>query len=76
MSVLPPPGRTEVLALLAGLGDRPAGDTDRIDSLELAWLAHQAEQRYGVELDDDQLFGIRTVADAVVVLAEAVRAHA
>lgn len=77
MSALPPPGRTEVLQLLAGLGDRPAGDSgDRIDSMELAWLAHQVEQRYGVELDDDQLFGIRTVDDAVLVLAEAVRAHA
>jgi len=77
MAALPPPGRADVLALLAGMGDRTADDAgDRIDSMELAWLAHQAEQRYGVELDDEQLFAIRTVDDAVAVLGEAVRSHA
>jgi acyl carrier protein len=77
MTALPPPGRADILELLAGMGDRTADEVgERIDSMELAWLAHQVEQRYGVELDDDQLFAIRTVDDAVTVLGEAVRAHA
>ncbi|RQX17115.1 hypothetical protein DDE19_12260 [Micromonospora ureilytica] len=38
-------------------------DADAIDSLELAWLIHQVEQRYGVELDppDDTLLQMSTV---------------
>ncbi len=33
--------------------------------MELAWLVHQVEQRYGVELADDQLERINTIDDAV-----------
>lgn len=72
----PPPGRAEIVDWLAALGDRPAGEVrERIDSMELAWLAHQVEQRYELELDDDQLDQIRTIDDAVRVLAEALKSH-
>jgi acyl carrier protein len=43
--------------------------------MELAWLVHQVEQRYAVELDDDQLDRIRTIGDAVTVLAEVIPGH-
>ncbi|TCC54015.1 acyl carrier protein [Kribbella pittospori] len=70
----PPPGRDEIIGWLAGLGERPPG-TDRIDSMELAWLVHQVEQRYGVELGDDQLERMTTVDDAVTVIAEVLTSH-
>ncbi|ADB35074.1 hypothetical protein Kfla_6071 [Kribbella flavida DSM 17836] len=73
-SALPPPGRAEIADWLAGLGERPAG-SERIDSMELAWLVHQVEQRYGIELTDDQLERIRTIDDAVAVLAEVLTSH-
>ena len=75
-SVPGPPGRAEIVDWLAALGDRPAGEVrERIDSMELAWLVHQVEQRYAVELDDDQLDRIRTIGDAVAVLAEVIPGH-
>ncbi|WP_275402510.1 hypothetical protein [Streptomyces sp. SID13031] len=43
--------------------------------MELAWLVHQVEQRYELELDDDQLDRIKTIDDAVFVLAEALKSH-
>jgi hypothetical protein len=58
-STPPPPGRAEILSWLTGLGERPPG-AERLDSMELAWLVHQVEQRYAVELDDDQLTRIIT----------------
>jgi hypothetical protein len=68
--------RADVVALLASYGDRPASAIgERVDSLELAWLVHQVEQRYTIELDDDQLDRIRTIDDAVAVLAEALTSH-
>ena len=76
MSSLLPPGRAEIVDWLSALGDRPAGEVrERIDSMELAWLAHQVEQRYAIELDDDQLDRIRTVDAAVAVIAEALKSH-
>jgi acyl carrier protein len=69
---LPPPGRAEIVDWLAGLGERSG---ERIDSMELAWLVHQVEQRYAVELDDDQLDRIKTIDDAVTVLAEVLSSH-
>jgi hypothetical protein len=63
--------RTDVVAMLATYGDRvPEAVRDRIDSLELAWLVHQVEQRYGVELDltDDDLLGMSTVDNAATIL--------
>jgi hypothetical protein len=73
-STPPPPGRDDIITWLTGLGERPAG-AERIDSMELAWLVHQVEQRYGVELSDDQLERMTTVDDAVAVLAEVLTSH-
>ncbi|MEU4288658.1 acyl carrier protein [Kribbella sp. NPDC026596] len=73
-STPPPPGRAEILSWLTGLGERPPG-AERLDSMELAWLVHQVEQRYGVELDDDQLTRMTTVDDAVSVIAEVLTSH-
>lgn len=58
--------------MLASYRDRPPEQvSERVDSLELAWLVHQVEQRYGVtlDLDDDALTGMSTVDGAVQVLA-------
>jgi hypothetical protein len=67
------PGRDEVVAMLASYGNRePAAVRERIDSLDLAWLVHQVEQRYGtsLDLDDDLLARMSTVSGAVEVLGE------
>lgn len=62
--------------MLASMGERaPDQVRERIDSMELAWLVHQVEQRYGVQLADDQLDRMATVTDAVAVLAESPPAH-
>ena len=63
------PGRAEIVDWLAGLGER-SGQLERIDSMELAWLVHQVEQRYSVELGDEYLDRIKTIDDAVAVMAE------
>jgi acyl carrier protein len=62
--------------MLAELGTRGAdSELERLSSMEVAWLVHQVEQRYGVELDldDEQLARLRTVSDAVRQLDESVR---
>ena len=64
-------GRDEIVAMLASFGSRPVDAVpETIDSMELAWLLHQVEQRYGlrVDLDDSRLAGITTVSEAVDVL--------
>ncbi|MFY1674529.1 acyl carrier protein [Plantactinospora sp. WMMB334] len=69
--------RAELVAMLAELADRPADRVpERVSSMELAWLVHGVEQRYGKRLDltDDQLVAIRTVTDAVAVLGAALTA--
>jgi hypothetical protein len=68
------PDRDDVVAMLATYGGRePARVHEQIDSLELAWLLHRVEQRYGVtlDLDDDELARMSTVDGAVTVLREA-----
>ena len=63
--------RDEVIELLATYGDRtPELVRERIDSLELAWLIHQVEQRHSLalDLDDDSLNEMSTVDGAVTVL--------
>ena len=63
--------RDEVIAMLATYGDRTADQVrERIDSLELAWLIHQVEQRYNVVLDleDDSLMEMSTVDGSLAVL--------
>ncbi|MFC9328924.1 phosphopantetheine-binding protein [Kitasatospora sp. NPDC057015] len=62
-------GRDEVVAMLAGFGDRtPQEVPEGIDSMELAWLVHQIEQRYDRHLDDDTLARMTTVSAVVEVL--------
>jgi hypothetical protein len=64
-------GRADVREMLAGYGDRPLSAVgERIDSLELAWLIHQVEQRCAVTLDlsDEQLLQMSTVDGVVAVL--------
>ena len=68
--------RADVLAMLAPLGTRGADSTpERLSSMEVAWLVHQVEQRYEMELDldDEQLGRLRTISDAVQLLGESVR---
>ncbi|MDQ1720785.1 MAG: hypothetical protein QOI26_519 [Pseudonocardiales bacterium] len=62
--------------MLAELGTRgPESVLERLSSMEVAWLVHQVEQRYDVELDldEEQLARLRTVSDAVQLLGESVR---
>jgi hypothetical protein len=66
-----PPGRTEVIAILAAMGDRaPDEVAEEIGSLEVAWLISQVEERYAttLELDDDALEQMMTVAGAVATI--------
>jgi hypothetical protein len=69
-----PPAREDVVAMLATFRDRSASDIgEHLDSLELAWLVHQVEQRYGVVLDlpDAAMSRMLTVTGAVEVLDDA-----
>lgn len=58
--------------MLATYGDRqPEHVPEAIDSLELAWLMHQIEQRYGaLDVDDDMLARMSTVAGVLDVLKD------
>ena len=58
--------------MLATYGDRqPEQVPEAIDSLELAWLMHQIEQRYGaLDIDDDMLARMSTVTSVVDLLAD------
>ncbi|MFD0573862.1 hypothetical protein ACFQ0T_37360 [Kitasatospora gansuensis] len=57
--------------MLAGFGDRaPEEVPEGIDSMELAWLVHQLEQRYDRHLDDDTLARMTTVSGVIDVLGE------
>lgn len=70
--------REDVLAMLAELGTRGSDSVlERLTSMEVAWLVHQVEQRYDVELDldDEELARLRTINDAVSLLDESVRAR-
>jgi hypothetical protein len=64
------PQRPDVIAMLASYGDRePEQVPEAIDSLELAWLMHQLEQRYGtLDVDDDTITRMSTVTGVVDVL--------
>jgi acyl carrier protein len=69
--------REDVLALLAGYDDRDPRDIgEELDSLELAWLVHAAEQRFAISLanDDATLLRMSNVDGAVAVLREALGA--
>ena len=58
--------------MLATYGGRqPEQVTEAIDSLELAWLVHQIEQRYGLlDVDDDMFARMSTVTGVVAVLRD------
>jgi len=58
--------------MLATYGDRePEQVPEGIDSLELAWLIHQIEQRYGeLDVDDEMISRMSTVTGAVEVLRD------
>ncbi len=58
--------------MLATFGDRqPDQVTEVIDSLELAWLMHQLEQRYGMlDVDDDSVARMSTVTGVLDVLKD------
>ena len=58
--------------MLATYGDRqPEQVPEAIDSLELAWLIHQIEQRYGaLDVDDDMLARMSTVTSVVGLLSD------
>jgi hypothetical protein len=64
--------RSAVVAMIASYGDRrPEQVPEAIDSLELAWLIHQVEQRYGaLDIDDDAIARMSTVTGAVDVLRD------
>jgi hypothetical protein len=73
----PPLDRDSVVRMLAAFGDRaPAQVDDLIGSLELTWLITEVEQRYSVVVDltEDDLDHVRTVADAVRILGGALEA--
>jgi hypothetical protein len=66
-----PLDREAVIEMLATFGDRtPQQVPESIGSMELAWLVHQVEQRYAttIELDDEQLARMGTIAAAVEVM--------
>jgi acyl carrier protein len=74
MSLSAAPDRADVIAMLASFGDRGADAVaERIGSLELTWLITKVEERYDVTLDlsDDALARMSTVAGAVAVLHDA-----
>jgi hypothetical protein len=67
------PSRNEVIEMLASFGQRsPDEVAERIGSLELTWLITKVELRYGITLDlsDETLVEMSTVAGAVSVLAD------
>lgn len=66
------PQRSDVVAMLATYGERqPEQVTEAIDSLELAWLIHQIEERYGeLDVDDDMIAQMSTVTGVLDVLKE------
>jgi hypothetical protein len=67
--------RADVVRILAGFHSRPVEEIpERIDSMELAWLVHQVEQRYDlrIELTDRQLGQMGTVSGAVDVLRDVI----
>ncbi|MGW5355917.1 hypothetical protein ACWERV_36095, partial [Streptomyces sp. NPDC004031] len=64
------PGRAEILAILAAFGDRPPEEVpETVDSMELAWLVHQLESRYGATVPDSSLVRMTTVTTVLDELA-------
>ncbi|WP_240969979.1 hypothetical protein [Actinacidiphila epipremni] len=58
------------MAILAAFGERtPEEVPESVDSMELAWLVHQVEQRYGGSVPDGALVRMTTVSAVVTELA-------
>lgn len=73
MTTAPALTKELLVEILAEYGEREADDiAERVDSLELAWLVHSLEERYGLELDldDVQLARMTTLDAALAVLSE------
>lgn len=73
------PDRDSVVAIVAAhAGLPPESVPELIDSLGVAWLVHEAERRFGIELelDDEVLARMSTVAGAVELLQAARRQEA
>ncbi len=65
--------RDEVLAILAAQQNlAPDAVSERLDSLDLVWLLHTVQERYGVVIDlsDGQFGAVLTISDVVAVLRE------
>jgi len=65
--------RDEVVAIIAAQQNRaPDAVGERLDSLDLVWLLHAVQERYGVAIDlsDGQFGAVRTISDAVAVLRQ------
>jgi hypothetical protein len=67
------PDRADILEMLASYGERqPEQVPEAINSLELAWLLYQIEQRYGeFDVDDDTIVQMSTVTGVLDVLRNA-----
>jgi len=77
MADVPPLDRADLVGMLSNLASRSRDpEAERLDSMEVAWLVHQVEQRYQVqlELEDEELARLHTLTDAVRVLGESVGA--
>lgn len=77
MSVRERPDRHLLATMLASFNQRtPEATTETVDSLELAWLIYEVEQRYDVELvlNDEQLSRMSTMTGLLAVLDEALDA--
>ncbi|MET9643857.1 acyl carrier protein [Streptomyces syringium] len=73
MTTAPALTKELLVEILAEYGEREADDiAERVDSLELAWLVHSLEERYGLELDLDdlQLARMTTLDATLAVLGE------
>jgi hypothetical protein len=78
MADTPPLDRAQLVSMLAPLAHRSRDpEAERLDSMEVAWLVHQVEQRYQLRLDlaDDQLAKMHTITDAVQLLNDSVAAN-
>ena len=62
-----------VVAHLGGTAEQVTADTDlaedlNADSLDLFEIGMAAEEEFGIQLDDDEIAGFRTVGDAVKLI--------
>ncbi|MFC0006514.1 hypothetical protein [Micromonospora siamensis] len=79
MTGRPDLGRADLVTMLAELNATPVEQvSERVGSMELAWLVHLVEQRYDRRLDltDEQLASVRTVDDALAVFHASLTAAA